>query len=135
MPAVGVKGTMDWTMVGNAEGAIDRLRTIFYLFRFRYEVAARDAGMSLAGESPENHLCRQAIADIRTELALPSHDLGMARVSDANVRAYLQALLAAYDVGTMNDGFNKPSEPAPDGVTPAAKAPSHRGPERLTDSR
>jgi hypothetical protein len=126
---------MDWTMVSNAEGTIGRIRTIFYLFRFRYEVTARDAGMSLAGESPENHLCRQAIADIRTELALPSHDLGMARVSDANVRAYLQALLAAYDEGNRSDGPNKPSETTPGGVTPAAKAPSHRGPERLTDSR
>jgi hypothetical protein len=88
-------------MVSNAEGPTDRLRTIFYLFRFRYEVTANAAGVSLAGEPPENQLCRQVIAEVRTELALPSHDLGTARIGDADVREYLKTLLAAYDEGTI----------------------------------
>ena len=94
-------------MVSNAEGPINRLRTVFYLFRFRYEATARAAGMSLAGELPDNHLCKQAIAEIRTELATPSNDLGMARVSDADVREYLQNVLAAYEEGTTNRGPNR----------------------------
>ena len=114
---------MDWTMVSNAEGPIDRLRTIFYLFRFRYEATARAAGMSLAGELPDNHLCRQAIAEARAELASPSNDLGTARVGDADVREYLQTLLAAYDEGTMNNEPNKLPGPTPASATPAASAP------------
>ena len=110
-------------MVSNAEGATDRLRTIFYLFRFRYEVTARAAGMSLAGELPDNHLCRQAIAEARAELASPSNDLGTARVSDADVREYLQTLLAAYDDGTMTNQPSKLPEPPPTSATPTAGAP------------
>jgi hypothetical protein len=106
LEAFGIKRTMDWTMVSNAEGAINRLRTVFYLFRFRYEVTARAAGMSLAGEPPDNDLCRQAIVEVRAELAAPSNDLGTARASDADVREYLRTLLAAYDEGIMK---NKPT--------------------------
>lgn len=96
--------TMDWTMVSNAEGPVGRLGTVFYLFRVRYEATASDAGRSLAGEPSDNGLCRQVIAEIRTELARPSANLALARVSDADVRAYLQTLLAAYDAGTRNCG-------------------------------
>ena len=96
-------------MVSNAEGPVRRIGTIFYLFRFRYEVAARAAGLSLAGELPNNPICSQTIAEIRTELGLPSTDLGLALVSDADVREYLRTLLAAYDEGTMNGGPNPES--------------------------
>ena len=106
-------------MVSNAEGPTDRVRTIFYLFRVRYEVTASAAGVSLAGEPPENQLCRQVIAEVRTELALPSHGLGTARIGDADVREYLKTLLAAYDEGTMNNGPN----PRPEG-TPGKSSPS-----------
>ena len=109
-------------MVSNAEGPTDRLRTIFYLFQFRYEVTASAAGVSLAGEPPENQLCRQVIAEVRTEMALPSHDLGTARIGDAHVREYLKTLLAAYDEGTMKNGPNKAAEPTSTAVTPPADA-------------
>ena len=88
---------MDWTMVSNAMEPIDRVRTIFYLCGIRYEATARAAGKSLADETPDNLLCRQSIAEVRTELASPSSDLGMVQVSDTEVREYLRALLAAYD--------------------------------------
>jgi hypothetical protein len=88
---------MDWTMVNNAEGPTHRVQTIFYLFRCRYERDARAAGMRLADEWPDNQLCRQTIAELRAELGAPSKDLGIAGVSDVEVRDYLARLLAAYD--------------------------------------
>jgi hypothetical protein len=88
---------MDWTMVNNAKGPVDRVRTIFYLFRFRDEMDAKTAGRCLAGEAPENQLCSQTITELRGELATPSQDLGMVRVSDSEARDYLARLLAAYD--------------------------------------
>jgi hypothetical protein len=84
-------------MVNNAETPADRVRTIFYLFRFRYETDARTAGTRLADETPGNQMCRQTIAELRGELATPSKDLGMVGVSDSEVRGYLARLLAAYD--------------------------------------
>jgi hypothetical protein len=84
-------------MVNHASGPADRVQTIFYLFRFRYETDATAAGTRLADESSENHLCRQTIAELRGELARPSQDLGMVRLSDSEVRSYLARLLAAYD--------------------------------------
>ena len=67
--------------------------------------------------------CRQTIAEVRTELATPSNDLGMARVSDADVRKYLQTLLAAYDDGTINSGRNKSPLPPPASNPPANQDP------------
>ena len=89
---------MDWTSVSNAKGAIDRIRTIFYLCRFRYEADPRAAGARLATEPDSNELCRRVMSEIRAELAAPSTNLGpVARVGDAQVRKYLKNLLAAYD--------------------------------------
>jgi hypothetical protein len=88
---------MDWTMVNNAKSATDRIRTIFYLCRFRYEASARKAGERLAQEPPDNQLCKQTIGELRVELASPSEELGMVRMSDADVRVYLSELLDAFD--------------------------------------
>jgi len=84
-------------MVNNAESATDRIRTIFYLCRFRYEASARKAGERLAQEPPNNQLCKQTIGELRVELASPSEELGMVRMSDADVRVYLSELLVAFD--------------------------------------
>ena len=83
---------MDWTMVSNAEDAMQRIQAIFYLSRFRYEVDARTAGERLAVGSSGNPLCKQTIAELRAELTSPSTSLAMVRVSDAEVRVYLSAL-------------------------------------------
>jgi hypothetical protein len=88
---------MDWTMVNNAKSATDRIRTIFYLCRFRYEASARKAGERLAQEPPDNQLCKQTIGELRVELGSPSEELGMVRMSDADVRVYLSELLDAFD--------------------------------------
>jgi hypothetical protein len=88
---------MDWTMVSNSKDSIDRVRAIFYLFKFRYEANASAAGKSLAHAMLDNPLCRQAILDLRTELACPSSTLGMVNVSDRDARDYLRTLLIAYD--------------------------------------
>lgn len=88
---------MDWTMVNNAKSATGRIRTIFYLYRFRYEASARKAGERLAQEPPDNQLCMETIGELRVELASPSEELGMVRMSDADVRVYLSELLDAFD--------------------------------------
>jgi hypothetical protein len=88
---------MDWTMVNNAKDAADRIRTIFYLCRFRYEASPREAGNRLAHEPPDNHLCKQTIAELRIEQTSPSQDLSMVRTSDAVVRVYLAELLDEFD--------------------------------------
>jgi hypothetical protein len=95
---------MDWTMVNNAKGPVDRVRTIFYLCRFRDEMGAKTAGRCLAEEAPENQLCSQTITELRGELAAPSQDLGMVRVSDSEARDYLASLLAAYDEKASESG-------------------------------
>jgi hypothetical protein len=88
---------MDWTMVNNAKGPIHRIQTIFYLFRFRYEADARTAAIQLAEESPSNQLCKQTIAELRAELVSPSTNLGLVRVTDTDVREYLENMLEVYD--------------------------------------
>lgn len=84
-------------MVNNAKGPAHRVKTIFYLFRVRYQADARAAGVRLADESPDNQLCTQTIAEMRGELAAPSKNLGMVRLGDSEVRDYLVRLLEAYD--------------------------------------
>jgi hypothetical protein len=88
---------MDWTMVNNAKSATDRIQTLFSLCRFRYEASARKAGERLAQEPPDNQLCKQTIGELRVELASPSEDLAMVRISDTDVRLYLSELLEAFD--------------------------------------
>jgi hypothetical protein len=88
---------MDWTMVNNAKSATDRIQTLFYLCHFRYEASARKAGERIAQEPPDNQLCKQTIGELRVELASPSKDLAMVRLSDTDVRAYLSELLKAFD--------------------------------------
>ena len=88
-------------MVDNAKTAVDRIRTIFYLCRFRYEADAQEAGARLAAEPKTNELCSQVVGEIRSELARRSVDLGpVAKTSDADIRKYLKDLLSAYDKNT-----------------------------------
>ena len=84
-------------MVHNAASAFDRLRTIFYLCHSRYDVSAKEAGERLAQELTNNQLCKQTMTELRTELASPSKDLGIAGISDADVRLYLLELLNSFD--------------------------------------
>jgi hypothetical protein len=89
---------MDWTSVSNAKGAMDRIRTIFYLCRFHYEADPRVAGERLATEADNNELCRRVISEIRAELTAPSTSLGpVVTVSDAGIWKYLEVLLRVYD--------------------------------------
>jgi hypothetical protein len=88
---------MDWTMINNASGPKQRIQTIFYLFQCRYELDAQAAGMRLAESSPDNLLCKQTVAELRTELDSPSADLGIVDVGNDAVRSYLAAMLATYD--------------------------------------
>jgi hypothetical protein len=88
---------MDWTMINNAKGPKERIQTIFYLCRSRYEWDAGPAGTQLAEESPGNRLCEQSIEELRAELSSPSTHLGIVLEGDAEVRNYLSALLNAYD--------------------------------------
>lgn len=95
-------------MVDNAKGAVDRISTIFYLCRFRYEADARAAGARLATEPESNELCRHVMSEIRAELATPSANLGpVAAVRDEEIRNYLKTLLEAYDQEMASD--QKPS--------------------------
>jgi hypothetical protein len=89
---------MDWTMINNAVGPTQRIRTLFYLCKLRYEAKAGSAGTRLADVSPGNRLCQETIAEVRAELASPSANLGpVARVSDKDIRKYFVKLLTAYD--------------------------------------
>ena len=88
---------MDWTIVNNANSAKDRIQTLFYLCRFRYEASAKEAGERIAQEPSDNQLCKQTIGELRDELASPSENLGMVRLSDTDVRTYLSELLGAFD--------------------------------------
>lgn len=84
-------------MISNASGPKQRIQTLFYLFHVRYELDARAAGMRLGESSPDNLLCRQTVAELRTELGSPSANLAIVDVVDDDVRSYLATMLAAFD--------------------------------------
>jgi hypothetical protein len=88
---------MDWTMVSNAKDAIDRIKTILYLFRDRYQVDAQAGGRLLAGEQSDNLLCKQVIEELRAELNSPSTDLSVGGLTDADARKHFESVLRAYD--------------------------------------
>jgi len=62
---------MDWVMVSNAREPAQRVKTLFYLTRFRYEEDARAGGEHLAADAPKNPLCRETIAELRANWKCP----------------------------------------------------------------
>lgn len=89
---------MDWTMIGNAKGPLQRVQTVIYLCRMRYEAGPEEAGIRLSKEPPSNLLWQQTLKEIRSELTAPSGNLGIGSlINDEEAREYLEILVSSYD--------------------------------------
>lgn len=89
---------MDWTMISNADGPLQRVRTLYYLLQCRYEMDEQVAGKRFREVCQTNDLCRLTLDDLRAELASPTGDIGFRKVTtDTGARRYLRRVLDAFD--------------------------------------
>jgi hypothetical protein len=89
---------MDWTMISNAEGPLERMMTLVYLLQCRYRVDASEAGRKLWAQCRKNQLCIHTIDEVRSELASPTEDVGLGNIiTDTDARKYLKCVLDTFD--------------------------------------
>jgi hypothetical protein len=95
---------MDWTMVHNAKDRTQRIQTLVYLLRERYQLDAKAAGSLLARDSRDHKSFRQIVDELRAELASPSVDLVMLGETDSALREYLSKVIEQFDAESNRGG-------------------------------
>lgn len=89
---------MDWKMVSNATGSLQRLHTLAYLLMDRYEFDAEYAGRSLAKNKHDHEIRNNTICELRVFLSDTNTDLAYASYkTDNEVRSYLTKFIEALD--------------------------------------
>ena len=91
-------------MVHNAKDRTQRIQTLVYLLRERYQLDPKGGGSLLARDSGDHESCRQIVAELRAELASPSVDLVMLGETDSALREYLSKVIEQFDAESNRGG-------------------------------
>jgi len=87
---------MDWTMIANAEGALGRIRTLYYLLKNRYDASPEYAAIKLNEEPGSNVLWKKLSIELKKEIEENQFDLGMGKVfTDSEARSYFREMIGA----------------------------------------